>query len=221
MRKLLAIIRKDTLTRFSSPSELLFFIALPIVFTFLLAGGTPSGEDDPRIGLVVVDEANSPLSAEIVAALEDSSAVRPELVSRAEAQEDFDARRASVVLIIPAGLTLESLEAGPADVELLQQPNDLDATVARRAVLTALRGVSSAISAAQIAAREAERIQPFGSEAERTAYFDDSLAVARNIQADAPQRGVVVRGATPDPSDYAPAANSSAGQLITWVFIPF
>jgi ABC-2 type transport system permease protein len=220
MKKLLAIIRKDTLNRFSGPSELLFFIALPIVFTFLLAGGTPSGDDDPRIGLVVVDEADSPLSAEIVAALEDSSAVRPELVSRAAAQDDFDARRASVVLIIPAGLTLESLEAGPAEVELLQQPNNLDATVARRAVLTALRGVSSAVSAAQIATREAERIRPFASEAEKAAYFDDSLRTARKIQADAPQRVVVVRGATPDQIDYDPAANSSAGQLITWVFIP-
>ena len=42
MRKLLAIIRKDTLNRFSGPSELLFFIALPIVFTFLFLA-MPSG----------------------------------------------------------------------------------------------------------------------------------------------------------------------------------
>ena len=41
MKKLLAIIRKDTLVRFASRSELLFFIVLPVLFTFLLAGGTP------------------------------------------------------------------------------------------------------------------------------------------------------------------------------------
>jgi ABC-2 type transport system permease protein len=220
MRKLLAIIRKDTLIRFASPSELLFFIALPIVFTFLLAGGTPSGDDDPRIGLVVVDEADSSLSGEIIAALENSTAVRPEVLTRVEAQDRFDARRASVVLIIPAGVTLEALQAGSAEVELLQQPNDLDATIARRAVLTALRQVSSAIGAAQVAAREAGNLRPFASEIDRVAYFDDSLVMARKIQADAPERLVVVRGATPDTIEYDPAANSSAGQLITWVFIP-
>lgn len=220
MKRILAIIRKDNLIRFASPSELLFFLALPIVFTFLLAGGTPSGDEDPRIGLLVVDEAGSPLSGEIIAALENSTAVRPEVLALAEAQDRFDARRASVVLIIPAGLALESLQEGSMEVELLQQPNDIDATIARRAVLTALRQVSSAISAAQVAAREAGNLRPFPSEIDRMAYFDDSLVMARKIQADAPARLVVVRGATPDTIEYDPAANSSAGQLITWVFIP-
>jgi len=220
MKKLLAIIRKDSLVRFASKSELVFFIVLPIVFTFLLAGGTPSGNDDPRIGLVVVDEAENSLSAEIIGGLEKSTAVRPELLNHAQAQEQFDQRRAPVVLIIPSGLTLEALQTGSAKVDLLQQPNNLDATIAKRAVLTALRQVSSAISAAQIATREAESAQPFQSEAERQAYFDDSLVMAKTIQADAPQRVVVVRGATPDKITYDPRANSSAGQLITWVFIP-
>jgi len=221
MRKLLAIIRKDALNRFASPSELIFFLALPIVFTFLLAGGAPSGDrGDPRIGLVVVDEADNSLSAEIIAALENSTAVRPELLTRAAAQDRFETRRAPVVLIIPSGLTLDSLQAGSVEVELLQQPNNLDATIARRAVLTALRQVSSAISAARIATREAGNLQPFQSEIEKGAYFDDSLAMAKKIQAAAPQRLAVVRGATPDTIEYDPAANASAGQLITWVFIP-
>ena len=59
MKKIFAIAWKDTIIRFSSASELIFFIILPIVFTFLLAGGTPSGNEDPRIALVVVDEAHN------------------------------------------------------------------------------------------------------------------------------------------------------------------
>ncbi len=51
MKKIFAIAWKDTIVRFASKSELLFFIVLPMLFTFLLAGGTPSGEEDPRISL--------------------------------------------------------------------------------------------------------------------------------------------------------------------------
>src|SRR5215813_14865643 len=44
--------------------------------------------------------------------------------------------------------------------------------------------------------------------------------MAQNIQKDVPDRIKVIEGSTPDQVDYDPRANSSAGQLITWVFIP-
>ncbi|HSQ39198.1 MAG TPA: ABC transporter permease, partial [Anaerolineales bacterium] len=208
------------IVRFSSSSELLFFIVLPLVFTFLLAGGTPSGQEDPRIRLLVVDEANTAISQQIMDELERSTAVRPEVTDRAEAQKQFDDRRASTVFIIPAGVDAESLQSGAAEVELLKQPNNINATVVERAVLTAIRRVSSAISAAQNAVSQRETKKPFESDAERQAYFDSSLEMAQNIQDDAPERVTVVEGATPDQVEYDPRANSSAGQLITWVFIP-
>ena len=67
MKKIFAIAWKDAIIRFASSSELLFFIILPIVFTFLLAGGTPSGDDDNRIPFDVVDEANTAVPALIEA----------------------------------------------------------------------------------------------------------------------------------------------------------
>ena len=60
------IIWKDTLLRFASRSELLFFLILPIVFTFILAGGTGAPADN-RIHLLVADQAGSPLSQQIIA----------------------------------------------------------------------------------------------------------------------------------------------------------
>ena len=220
MKKILAIIRKDIIIRFASSSELLFFIILPIVFTFLLAGGTPSGDDDPRIRLVVVDEAQTTISEQIIDELHNSTAVRPEVVTSAEAQSQFDERRASAVFIIPSGVDIESLQNGSAEVELLQQPNNIDGTIAQRAVLTAIRRVSSAISAAQTAVNQREVKQPFASNVERQGYFESSLKMAQSIQLDAPERMTAVQGATEDQIDYDPRANSSAGQLITWVFIP-
>ncbi|MDQ2693723.1 MAG: ABC transporter permease, partial [Chloroflexota bacterium] len=149
-----------------------------------------------------------------------STAVRPEKTPRVEAESLFDERRAEVVLILPAGLDLETMQAGSAEVELLQQPNNMNATIAQRAVQTALRRVSSSVSAAQTAVRQRESMQPFASDAERQTYFESSLASAQTIQQEAPERVMVVQGATEDQVEYDPRANSSAGQLITWVFIP-
>jgi ABC-2 type transport system permease protein len=220
MKKIFAIAWKDAITRFASPSELLFFIVLPVVFTFLLAGGTPQGDEDPRIDLLIVDEANTTISQQVIDELKSSSAVRPELITRDEAQKLFDDRRAEVVLIIPAGIDIESLQSGSAEVELLQQPNNMNATVAERAVLTAIRRVSSSISAAQTAVSQREALQPFASDEEKQAYFESSLKTAQSIQKNAPERVTVVEGLTADEVDYDPRANSSAGQLITWVFVP-
>ncbi|HET6823602.1 MAG TPA: ABC transporter permease [Anaerolineales bacterium] len=220
MKKILAIVWKDVIVRFGSLSELLFFIVLPLVFTYLLAGGTPSGDEDPRIALMVADEANTAISQQMIGELEASTAVRPEVVSRAEAQSLFDDRRADVVLIIPAGLDLALIQSGSAEVELLQQPNNMNATVAERAVSTAIRRVSGAISAAGNAVQQRESIQPFASEAERQSYFEASLERARTIQQEAPERVTVIEGITEDQVEYDPRANTSAGQLITWVFIP-
>jgi len=220
MKKLIAIAWKDALVRFSSWSELVFFIILPVAFTFLLAGGTPSGDEDNRIRLLVVDQAETTISQRLISEIGKSSAVRPEVVSEREAGRQFDERRVSVVLVIPGNLDLESLEGGSAEVELRQQPNNLNATIAERAVITAIRGVSSAISAAHQAVAVRSEKEPFASEVERQAYFERSLEMAQSLQEEAPERVKVVLGATPDHVEYDPRASSSAGQLITWVFIP-
>jgi len=220
MKKIFAIAWKDAIVRFASKSEWLFFIILPITFTFLVSGGTPTGDEDNRIRLLVVDEAQTSISQQIISELENSTAVRAEIVAREEAESQFDDRRASVVFIIPAGIDIESLQNGSAEVELLQQPNNLNATIAERAVLTAIRRVSSSISAAQNAVNVREAKQPFATEADRQTYFEDSLKMAQSIQKDAPERVTVIEGTRPDEIDYDPRTNASAGQMITWVFIP-
>jgi ABC-2 type transport system permease protein len=63
-------------------------------------------------------------------------------------------------------------------------------------------------------------VKPFASEEEEQAYFEASLETAQTIRREAPERVTVVEGSTADQVEYDPRANSSAGQLITWVFIP-
>ncbi len=220
MQKILAIIWKDVILRFSSKAEWLYFLILPLVFTSLLAGGAPSGDEDPRLNLAVVDLADSPLSANLLGELENSTTVVPVRYALAEAESDFDDRRLSSLLIIPVDFTLENLLAGEAGVELRQQPNNLNALAAERAIQNATQRVGSAVQIAQTSLQAAEAIRPFSDPTLWQAYFDSALQTARERMETAPQRITVQRGNTPDPVDWDPATSASAGQMITWVFIP-
>lgn len=220
LRKIYAISWKDAIIRFASKSELLFFLVLPLVFTFLLAGGAPSGDADGRVRLVLVNQADSALAGSLIAELEKSQAVRLDPLTLAEAEAQFDERQVSAMLVIPADFTLEALKSGEVALDLRQQPNSMNAQIAQRAVQAAASRVGSAVQIAEGAVSEAERIQPFASEADRQAYFEAALAEAQTLMQEAPVRLEVVRASTEDPVDWDPAANSSAGQLITWVFIP-
>jgi ABC-2 type transport system permease protein len=221
MRKITAIILKDILVRFSGAAEWLFFLILPVIFTVILAGGTGSDSSDARVRLVVVDQARTPLSAQLLAELEQSQSVRPEVLPPDQADQEFSSRRVSAVLVIPASFDLAHLAqaSGPA-LELRQQPNNLNALAASRAVSAAAERTASAVDIANSSVAEAERIRPFASAAARTAYFEAALQAAQTQLGQSPNRVLVTQGATPDPVQYNPRANSSAGQLITWVFVP-
>ena len=220
MKKILSIAWKDTKIRFTGFSEWLFFLILPIVFTLILGGSTGANPDN-RIRLLVVDLAQTPLSADFLAALEKSEAVRPILTDLADAETQFSQRNVSVVLVIPPEFNLENLEKGAIELELRQQPNNLNGLVAQQSVMAVARRVSSTVDIAAASLRTAEEVRgsPFSDE-ERRSYFESSLKQAQTLLAEAPNRMITTRGATPDQIEYDPRANSSAGQLITWVFIP-
>jgi len=220
MKKIFAIFKKDTLIRFTSPVEWGFFLILPIIFTFIIGGGTGDQGQDPRVFFYVVDQANSPLSASLLSELERSTAVRPGLVSLAEGVEAFDDNQVTALLIIPPDFNLETLQAGASRVELRQQPNDIRAFAIQQGVSAALTRVSSAVDIAAASVSLAETLRPFSSEAARQAYFSAALDDAYAQIAAAPQRVTETLASTKDPIEYDPNANSAAGQMITWVFIP-
>ena len=219
MKKIIAIAWKDTILRFSGWAEWLFFLIMPIAFTVILAGGTGPLRDS-RVRLVVVDQANSPLAVDFIATLGKSAAVRPEVLTLGKAEDQFAQRQVSAVLIIPAEFDLQHLEQGNVQLELRQQPNNMNALVAGRAVQAVISRVSSAVDIASSSVAEAEKIKPFASATARQAYFDAALKEAQTKMSAAPDRVTVAQGATKEQIEYDPRANSSAGQLITWVFIP-
>ncbi len=219
MKKLLAIAWKDTRLRFAGPSEWLFFLILPVIFTMVLAGGTGDSQD-ARVRVAVVDGAASPLSEQLIESLSKSSAVRPDVMPRADAESQFSARRVSAALFIPPEFATTHLVAEPVEVELRQQPNSTNALIAYQAVSREVAAIGSLAGIANASVLAAEQVRPFANASARQAYFEAALASAAAEQAKAPARLQVSRGATADRVEYDPRANSSAGQLITWVFIP-
>jgi ABC-2 type transport system permease protein len=219
MKKILAITFRDIRLRFSGFSEWLFFLILPVLFTLILSGGTGASSDN-RVQLAVVNQAQTPLSAELIAALENSESIRPELMTLENGENRFDSRRISALLIIPAGFEQSVLESGSLTLELRQQPNNLNALVAQRAVQAAISRVGQAVEIARRSLAQAENIRAFSSTADRQDYFNEALTSAQSLLDDSPDRISEIQGNTPDQIEYDPRANSSAGQLITWVFIP-
>ena len=219
IKKIFLIAWKDTRIRFNSWMEWLFFLILPVIFTVILAGGTGDNGED-RLRLEVVDQAGSPLAAELVAALEHSPAVHPVTVRLEQAENDLSQRRVSAVLVIPAGFNQVELQQGPLALELRQQPNNLNALAAAQAINSALSQINGAAIIANTSLAAAEKIQPFDTPEARQAYYQAAFTAGGAQLASAPARYQASTATVADEIDYDPRANSSAGQLITWAYIP-
>jgi ABC-2 type transport system permease protein len=221
MKKIFAIAIKDTKIRFTSPMEWLFFFVLPIIFTLILSGSTGSN-GDPRVQVYVVDQAKNSLSASLITALNNSSSVYTVEKTLDSSLSDFKERKVAAVLIIPATFTEDNLTLANAELDLRQQPNNTSAMVAEQAVQTVVARISSAVDIANASVKKAESIPgyAFKSSADRQTYFNNSLKQAQSLMSDAPVRLAEAAGNTKDSVQYDPRSNSSAGQLITWCFIP-
>lgn len=222
MRRVLSIAWKDVLVRFAIPTELLFFIVLPVLFAFIVSGFASSqgGEGDNRIAVLVVNQDGGALSQTLVRTLEGSQSVRPQVLEAAEAARRFDDGDAPALLTIPAGFEA-SLRAGqPVDLDLQLEPTNANGLAAQQAVQSAAVQVGQALSAASGSVRAAERVRPFASEAERAHYFDVSLAAAQELFASAPQRLTAVAAVQNAQEQYNGAVQGTAGQMLVWVFIP-
>lgn len=219
LRKIAAIAWKDAIIRFSSRSEILFFLVLPIVFTLILGGAGLGG--DSAIPLPVINEDGSELAAELISTLENSGALEVSVLAQAEADQIFADEEAPALLRIPAGFEAALLVGETADITLEKAPNNNNAEAVDRAVSSAVGTVAQALIVANNSVETAEQIQPFESEAARQRYFSESLEMAQSRLTDAPKRVLLTRpaeGAETEAFDLA--AHQSAGQLITWVFIP-
>jgi ABC-2 type transport system permease protein len=225
MKQILAIAWKDTRIRFASRGEWLFFLVLPVVFSLVINFGVGSAygsADDSRIPVLVVDQDGGELAGDLIAALESSATVRVVPADLEEAEAAFKEREAPAILVIPAGLDQTVDDGRTADLQFTTAAGNTDAIAAQQAVEAALGAVGRSLQAAGIVTAAAEDIRPFADDAARQAFYDDIKSEAQQLFAERPER-IVMTGPAPDSEEqgtWTPQGQASAGQLITWVFIP-
>ena len=222
MQKIWAMMWKDARVRFSSRSELLFFLVLPLLFTVILGGAQFGGDGDNRIPVLVVNEDSGEMADELLALLTASKTVRPELVAAAEAETRFGDNEHAALLRIPAGFGERVAAGEPAKLavlDLIQAPNNTNAIAAQQAIQAAVGSLGQAAAAAQSSVMVAEGERPFTTPTERAAYFAEGLALAQTAVAAAPQR-ITTTQPEAAAGGFDGAAHQAVGQLLTWVLIP-
>ncbi len=182
MRKIWLIAQTYMRQTFMSPIMLLMAFVMPLIFTAVLGAAFSGGATaDNRLRVLTVDEDGGAIAKIIIEQLDNSEVVRP------ASGENLPATRAAAlakidsfhrVLILPAGLSAAALAGKPVATELLVDANDMNANAAEQEIQAILANVNGAIGAAQTATAQAAAIQPFASEAEKTAYFQSALTSA-------------------------------------------
>lgn len=224
MKKILNIAWKDTLVKFSVRSEILFFLILPLFFTFLLGGGVSMEEESATgIPLFLVNEDGTALAAQLEGALKDTASLEVNIQSRQNAQAMFDNEEAPAMVIIPEGYEAALLSGSPVELEFYKAPDHDQADAAEQAVLAALNKANRPLAVASASLVERERIEAFQNNNDRVAYFTQGVDIADALFEEVPDR-VEVRmpefAGSDSEGEIDQAAHASAGQLITWVFIP-
>ncbi|MEL7637228.1 MAG: ABC transporter permease [Anaerolineaceae bacterium] len=219
MAKIFSIIKKDIRIYFASPISWIFFIVLPIIFTTVLAI-TTGGFDDQPVVLKYIDQAGSPLSSSLLEIMQEEAAVQPEAIDLTTAQATFEEGDLVAYLVIPPDFTRETLLKADLSVQLFQQPNRTTSQTIFQALQLALTKLTSAQAKLESVLESYQTLHPEVNAAQLENLAGQLQAEVQLELAKAPSRLTETVSQADDEIVYDPATSSSAGQLITWVFIP-
>jgi ABC-2 type transport system permease protein len=184
MNHVLAIVQKDLLQLLRDWKSAFFLVVMPIVFTlmfgFAFSGIGEGGEEALPVAFFAGDD------SAIADALRTELADAP-LLALEEVETAGDAENGVADGDYAAGVVVPAAEAGaPATPTVFVLAGSSGGTAARVEIDAALRRVYSALdTAARATALRAERL-PFENEAERTHFYDETLAAARASWAQPP-----------------------------------
>lgn len=221
LRRWLALVRTAFKNEFSSPISLVFFIVLPLLFTFAVGAGL-GGMMDPgegpveeiRIPIYVRAGDEGPLVDALLEALVEVN-LAPQIVD-ALPEDAFG-------LEIPADFSATLLDGGTPTLTLHTLPNNSAAPVVAQALMAARGRVGGAALVAEMGLEQARDAEIVATDAEARAFFVDVLEETLDATADPPAipevrwpTGVTVA----ETRDFATGAEqASAGQIVTWVQI--
>jgi ABC-2 type transport system permease protein len=220
MRRVWALVRTEFLNEFSNPVSLVFFLVLPLLFTFAVGTGLQgmsAGEGPPeeiRIGIHVRLDDEGPL---VNAFLDTFAGVNLDPVLVETLPED------AFGLVVPFDFSERLLAGHTVSLTLHTLPNSSAAPAVTQAVRAAQGRVGGAVLVARAGVAQARTAGMLSSEDEERDFFgqvlEDTLAATAS-----PPALVAVRWpegtAIVETRDMTTSVEqASAGQLVTWVQI--
>jgi ABC-2 type transport system permease protein len=224
MYKILNIAWNVIRLEFADRSTLVFFLILPVVFTFVIGAGLGGSqqsnpEGDRRFPVVIVDEDRSTYSELLGEIIASSEVIRPAFRTADEAERLFEEAQVAAVLTIPAGFQVSLEENRPLELGFQKHPTSSMSFAIEEGVRARAALMSSAGNIAHTSIMAAEQIRPFPTQVERQSYFDSAFFMAL----DRLQEPAVVVETTQSslvtiqiPESFN---QSSPGQLVTWTMI--
>lgn len=211
MTKLWAIIRKDTLVRFASPVEWIFFLVLPLLFTLVLGAATGAYAED-RLPLTVMDFSPAGASAHFLDALRAREQLRLIEVAPQGNYEQLSLGEAEALLALSPNFS-----AGGGEMQLLLAPNSLNSMAISQEIQAVLAALNAQAAAVDLAVRQAQErgLPPEALEAFRS----QAQAMAAERLSQPALRVDYITGGQTSEVRFDPRANSAAGQMITWVSV--
>jgi len=186
---------KDLSQVLREKQSLLFFVAMPIVFTFFMGFAYRGAVQpaDPRLALGWVDADGGALSQQLYAALEDSAAVRLVEVDPAGAEAAVQDGDVAGVLTIPAGFSDKALAGEAAQLTLLADALSATGQSLYQVLRAPVVQVMSAVQIARLNVETSEAQQPFADEAARAAERSVAFDAAAEAWAAARQEDAWIR----------------------------
>ncbi len=154
MKRIFDIAAKDLLQLLRDRKTFLFFLIMPIVFTFLFGyafGGFGNNNSDRRLPVGFIDQDKTSLSRELRNLLENSKIIHLLDVSNlddTELQNRVADGKLAAAMIIPARYQHEMLHGRPARILLISESGTAVSTSIESEVLTAVIRLDSAVRTA-------------------------------------------------------------------------
>jgi len=187
---------KDLSQVLREKQSLLFFVLMPIVFTFFMGFAYRGAvqPEDPRLALGWADaDPEGALSQQLYAALEDSAAVRLVEVDPAGAEAAVQDGDVAGVLVIPADFSGQALAGKAVQLTLIADALSATGQSLNQVLRAPVVEVMSAVQIARLNVETLEAQQPFADEAARAAERSTALDAAAQAWAEDRQEGSWIR----------------------------
>jgi ABC-2 type transport system permease protein len=186
LRKIISIATLFLKTTYSSRSTMMFTIAMPLIFTFVIGQAMKGmGSDAPseQWPLLVVDEDFSDLSANFIARLSANDLLDIQMSDIESALLDVESNNALAVLVIPSGFESDALQAVPVELSFYQSAEAMTrAQMLLEAVHAASTELAGSLAATELSMRVADQVGLFNGaslDAQQT-YSDEAFLAAES-----------------------------------------